>query len=141
MQPMTTRRGQITRTMWSAVTTGGLVAGTTATVVQLLGMTGVWTTMVFVLILAFLSPGERHTRSTKVDDPIDNQHEEQNTSEFSRPIVPVTSMEPDFAAMLTCLEERLAQLAGRSGGNRRRWWRNPSGEMAMDPLRRVCATG
>lgn len=55
MQSMTTRRGQITRIMWSAVTTGGLVAGTTATVLQLLGMTGVWTTMVFVLILVFFS--------------------------------------------------------------------------------------
>ena len=48
-------RNQIFRTMWSAVSAGGLVAGTTATILQLLGMTGVWTAAVFVLILVFFS--------------------------------------------------------------------------------------
>ena len=72
---------------------------------------------------------ERHTRSTKVDDPIDNQHEEQNTSEFSRPIVPVTSTEPDWTATLAGLEECLAEFADlfevveidEGGGEIRRW--------------------
>ena len=72
---------------------------------------------------------ERHTRSTKVDDPIDNQHEEHNPSELSRPIVPVTSTEPDWAATLAGLEECLAEFADlfevveidEGGGEIRRW--------------------
>ena len=52
---MNGRRNQIGRTVWSAVSTGGLVAGLVATVLQLLGMTGLWTAMVFLLILVFFS--------------------------------------------------------------------------------------
>lgn len=47
--------GEVGRTIWSAVTTGGLVAGTVATALQLWDVTGVWSAAVFITILVFFS--------------------------------------------------------------------------------------
>lgn len=52
---MSQSKHEIMSTAWSSISAGGLVAGTTATILQLLGMTGAWTAVVFVLILVFFS--------------------------------------------------------------------------------------